>query len=99
MLVFSDQLCELLPLLSGYSSSPPPLPCVNKYTVLAVYGPYDLIGPVCNAFDAGNIHDEGKWEGGGFLTFLDPVKRHRAVRQMPFGVYIVNLSMVSVFRI
>ncbi len=64
MLVFSDQLYELLPLLTG-ELPPPPRPCVNKYTVLAVYGPYDLIGPVYNAFDAGNIHDEGKWEGVG----------------------------------
>ncbi len=34
MLVFSNQLCELLPynLLSG-SIIPPPLPCVNKFTV------------------------------------------------------------------
>jgi hypothetical protein len=25
---------------------------------------YDLYGPVRNAFDAGSIHHEGKWEGG-----------------------------------
>ncbi len=24
---------------------------------------YDLSGPVRNVFDAGSIHDEGKWEG------------------------------------
>ena len=29
---------------------------------------YDLYGPVRNAFDAGSIHYEGKWEGiGGFM--------------------------------
>jgi hypothetical protein len=36
ILVFSTQLCELLPpsLLSGLTSSPsPPLPCLKKYTV------------------------------------------------------------------
>jgi hypothetical protein len=27
--------------------------------------PYDLYGPVRNAFDAGNIHYEGKWEEVG----------------------------------
>jgi hypothetical protein len=26
---------------------------------------YDLYGPVRNAFDAGSIHYEGKWEGVG----------------------------------
>jgi hypothetical protein len=26
---------------------------------------YDLCGPVHNAFDAGSIHYEGKWEGVG----------------------------------
>ncbi len=26
---------------------------------------YDLNGPVCNAFDAGSIHYEGKWEEVG----------------------------------
>jgi hypothetical protein len=26
---------------------------------------YDLFGPVRNAFDAGSIHYEGKWEGVG----------------------------------
>jgi hypothetical protein len=26
---------------------------------------YDLYGPVRNAFDAGSIHYEGKWEGAG----------------------------------
>ncbi len=26
---------------------------------------YDLNGPVHNAFDAGSIHYEGKWEGVG----------------------------------
>jgi hypothetical protein len=26
---------------------------------------YDLYGPVRNAFDAGSIHNEGKWKGGG----------------------------------
>jgi hypothetical protein len=26
---------------------------------------YDLHGPVHNAFDAGSIHYEGKWEGVG----------------------------------
>jgi hypothetical protein len=41
-------------------------------TVLAVYGPYDLIGPVCNAFDAGNIHDELKWKGSGNRYFFGP---------------------------
>jgi hypothetical protein len=36
MMVFSTQLCELLPLSSSlwFKSAPPPhLPCVNKYTV------------------------------------------------------------------
>ncbi len=40
MLVFSTQLCELLPpnLLSGATPPPPqPLPCVNKYTVVYTY--------------------------------------------------------------
>jgi hypothetical protein len=32
MLVFSTQLCELLP-LSGSTLPPTPLPCVSKYTV------------------------------------------------------------------
>jgi hypothetical protein len=38
-------------------------------------------GPVCNAFEAGSIHYEGKWEGGWareIETFLGPVKWHRA---------------------
>ncbi len=33
MLVFSTQLCELLPLSPSLWFNSPPLPCVNKYTV------------------------------------------------------------------
>ncbi len=43
---------------------------------------------VCNAFDSGSIHYEGKWEGGWALeieTFLGPVKWHRADRRVPPG--------------
>jgi hypothetical protein len=49
---------------------------------------FDLYGPVRNAFDAGSIYYEGKWEGGWALeidTFLGPVKWHRADRRVPFG--------------
>jgi hypothetical protein len=48
MLVFSTQLCELMPspLLSG--STPLPLTCVNKYTVYtyiySVWGEYRVLG-------------------------------------------------------
>ncbi len=38
MVVFSTQLCELLPFLSAFNSPPPPpppppIPCVNKFLV------------------------------------------------------------------
>jgi hypothetical protein len=33
MLIFMTQLCELLPLSLSLWFNPPPLPCVNKYTV------------------------------------------------------------------
>ncbi len=35
--------------------------------VITIYAPmiYDLYGPVRNAFEAGSIHYEGKWEGFG----------------------------------
>jgi hypothetical protein len=33
MLVFSSQLCELLPLQPSHWFNSPPLPCVNKYAV------------------------------------------------------------------
>jgi hypothetical protein len=49
---------------------------------------YDLYSPVHNAFDAGSIHYEGKWEGGWALdieSFLGPVKWHRADGRVPFG--------------
>jgi hypothetical protein len=48
---------------------------------------HDLYGPVRNAFYAGSIHYEGKWEGSWALeieTFLGPVKWHRADRRVPF---------------
>ncbi len=45
---------------------------------------YDLYGPVRNAFDAGSIHYEGKWEGVWALdlTFLGP-KCHTPIGLMP----------------
>ncbi len=49
---------------------------------------YDLYGPVHNAFDAGSIHYEGKWEGVGpwkLRLFWAPVKWHRANRRVRFG--------------
>ncbi len=37
---------------------------VSVYNVLTTYlCTYDLYGPVRDAFDAGSIHYEGKWEG------------------------------------
>ncbi len=48
----------------------------------------DLYDPVCNAFDAGNIHKRGQVGRGWALdieTFLGPVKWHWAVRRVPFG--------------
>ncbi len=37
---------------------------LNKFKAQFSYnGTYDLYGPVSNAFDAGSIHHEGKWEG------------------------------------
>jgi hypothetical protein len=32
-----------------------------------MYLQYDLLGPLCNAFDAGSIPYLGKWEGVGAL--------------------------------
>ncbi len=48
---------------------------------------YDLYGPVCNAFNVGNIL-RGQVGGVWALeisTFLGPVKWHPAVRRVPFG--------------
>jgi hypothetical protein len=49
MLVFSTELCELAPLtFSLVELSPPPLPCVNKYTVYTYTvckgGAYGVLG-------------------------------------------------------
>ncbi len=47
MLVFSTQLCELLPLSPFLVQLPPPLPCVNKHTVYTYTlcgGGYGVLG-------------------------------------------------------
>ncbi len=44
-----------------------------------------------NAFDAGSIQYNGKWQGVGALetkTLLVPVKWHQADRRVPFGVQV-----------
>jgi hypothetical protein len=57
MLVFLESLSLYFSL---DRSPPPPLPCGNKYTVLAIYGPmiYTALY-VRNAFDAGNLEGVG----------------------------------------
>ncbi len=37
----------------------------RNFGILSLQCAYDLYGPVRNAFDAGNIRYEGKWEGVG----------------------------------
>jgi hypothetical protein len=66
-----DPLTELLPEADGLGEGCP-LVYRNSYTVLYASSvrnsylcTYDLYGPVRNAFDAGSIHYEGKWEGEG----------------------------------
>ncbi len=39
--------------------------CCKVYNEKSYLCTYDLYGPVRNAFDAGSILYEGKWEGGG----------------------------------
>ncbi len=59
--------------------------CIQCFNYLCTYV---LYGPVRDAFDAGSIHYEGKWEGGWpwkARFFLGPVKWHRADRRGPFG--------------
>jgi hypothetical protein len=48
--------------------------------ILAIFGPNDLYGPVRNAFDAGKSITRARGRG------LGPVKWHRAVRRVSFGV-------------
>ncbi len=65
-----------------WALKPPLVSCTNNHLCI-----YDLYCPVHNAFHAGSIHYEGKWEGGWALeikTFLGPVKSHRAYRRVPF---------------
>jgi hypothetical protein len=63
---------------------------------------YDLYGPVRNAFGAGRMADTLlRQVGGGWaleiVTFLSPVKWHRAVRPLPlqlqFRLYIPFLGI------
>ncbi len=49
---------------------------VNSYRYLCTYDLYDTVR---NAFDAGSIHCEGKWES------VKPWKWHRTDRRVPFG--------------
>ncbi len=57
---------------------------------------YDLYGPVCNAFDAGSIHYEGKWEGGfgpGNQEFFRPCEMALSPdRRVPFGAQKLEIS-------
>jgi hypothetical protein len=58
-------------------------------------------GPVRNAFDAGSIHYESKWEGvwpWKSRAFLCQVKWNRADRRVPFGAQNTPPSIQAFVR-
>ncbi len=68
---------------------------MHRYTrKLTIYTPMIYTALVGNAFDAGSIHYEGKWEGIGpwkTRVFLPPVKWLRGTRlSARFGVQITR---------
>ncbi len=86
MLVFSTELCELLPLQFLSASNPPPLPCVNKYTVrYSVQGGGGIwgLGPQTDKHLPQSPFKDQLFQTTTFC----------------FGVYIANQSMPRTYQV